>query len=133
MVSKELTIGKLADAAGVNVETIRYYQRLGLLDEPTKPLGGHRRYAVEQAECLRFIKRAQALGFTLSEIGGLLRLDKGCGCVETRALAVSKLSLIEQKIADLAALQKKLVSLVRQCDAGDGGLNCPIIEALEHE
>lgn len=133
MVSKELTIGKLADAAGVSVETIRYYQRLGLLDEPTKPLGGHRRYAVEQAECLRFIKRAQALGFTLSEIGGLLRLDKGCACVETRALAVSKLALIEQKIADLAALQKNLFSLVQQCDAGDGGLNCPIIEALEHE
>lgn len=82
--SKELTIGKLAEAVGVNVETIRYYQRLGLLDQPTKPLGGHRRYGVEQAKCLRFIKRAQALGFTLSEIGGLLRLDKGCACVETR-------------------------------------------------
>ena len=100
---------------------------------PTKPLGGHRRYAAEQAECLRFIKRAQALGFTLSEIGGLLRLDKGCACAETRALAVSKLALIEQKIADLAALQKNLARLVQQCDAGDGGLNCPIIEALEHE
>ena len=88
---------------------------------------------MEQVECLRFIKRAQALGFTLSEIGGLLQLDKGCACVETRALAVSKLALIEQKIADLAALQKNLGGLVEQCDAGDGRLNCPIIEALEHE
>ncbi|CAH5290707.1 Mercuric resistance operon regulatory protein (plasmid) [Citrobacter freundii] len=63
----ELTIGKLADAAGVNVETIRYYQRRGLLDEPAKPLGGHRRYPVDMVKRLRFIKRAQALGFTLSE------------------------------------------------------------------
>lgn len=61
----ELTIGKLADAAGVNVETIRYYQRRGLLDEPAKPLGGHRRYPVDMVKRLRFIKRAQALGFTL--------------------------------------------------------------------
>lgn len=64
----ELTIGKLADAAGVNVETIRYYQRRGLLDEPAKPLGGHRRYPVDMVKRLRFIKRAQALGFTLSEV-----------------------------------------------------------------
>lgn len=130
---KTLSIGKLAAAAGVNVETIRYYQRLGLLEEPVKPAGGHRRYSMEQAECLRFIKRAQALGFTLSEIAGLLRLDKSCACAETRALAVSKLALIEQKITDLAALQKNLASLVQQCDAGDGGLNCPIINALKYE
>lgn len=80
----ELTIGKLADAAGVNVETIRYYQRRGLLDEPAKPLGGHRRYPVDMVKRLRFIKRAQALGFTLSEVGGLLTLDESCACAETR-------------------------------------------------
>ena len=82
----ELTIGKLADAAGVNVETIRYYQRRGLLDEPAKPLGGHRRYPVDMVKRLRFIKRAQALGFTLSEVGGLLTLDESCACAETRAV-----------------------------------------------
>ena len=68
-----LTIGKLADAAGVNIETIRYYQRRGLLDEPPKPLGGHRRYAPEQAKRVRFIKRAQALGFAPAGMPGLFR------------------------------------------------------------
>ena len=101
----ELTIGKLADAAGVNIETIRYYQRRGLLDEPPKPAGGHRRYAPEQAKRLRFIKRAQALGFTLDEVGALLTLDAACACGETRALAVRKLGLIDQKMADLAAMR----------------------------
>ncbi|RJG12417.1 Hg(II)-responsive transcriptional regulator [Pseudomonas cavernicola] len=129
----ELTIGRLADAAGVNVETIRYYQRLGLLDEPAKPLGGHRRYAAEQAKRLRFIKRAQALGFTLSEVGGLLRLDAGCACAETRALAARKLALIEQKITDLADLQKVLAGLVKQCDADEGGAACPIIDVLAQD
>lgn len=129
----KLTIGKLADAAGVNVETIRYYQRRGLLDEPAKPLGGHRRYASEQAKRLRFIKRAQALGFTLSEVGGLLRLDEGCECAETRALAARKLALIDQKIADLAAMRQVLGGLVLQCDAGDGGTACPIIDVLARE
>lgn len=126
----ELTIGKLADASGVNIETIRYYQRRGLLDEPPKPLGGHRRYAPEQAKRVRFIKRAQALGFTLDEVGALLTLDAACACGETRALAVRKLGLIEQKMADLAAMQQALGRLVQQCDAGDGGANCPIIDVL---
>ena len=114
----ELTIGKLADAAGVNIETIRYYQRRGLLDEPPKPPGGHRRYAPEQAKRVRFIKRAQALGFTLDEVGALLTLDAACACGETRALAVRKLGLIEQKMADLAVMRQALGGLVQQCDAG---------------
>lgn len=126
----ELTIGKLADAAGVNIETIRYYQRRGLLDEPPKPLGGHRRYAPELAKRVRFIKRAQALGFTLDEVGALLTLDAACACDETRALAVRKLGLIEQKMADLGAMRQALGGLVQQCDAGDGGANCPIIDVL---
>lgn len=129
----ELTIGKLADAAGVNIETIRYYQRRGLLDEPPKPLGGHRRYAPEQAKRVRFIKRAQALGFTLDEVGALLTLDAASACGETRALAVRKLGLIEQKMADLTAMRQALGGLVQQCDAGDGGANCPIIDVLAGE
>ncbi|MGH8353597.1 MAG: Hg(II)-responsive transcriptional regulator [Pseudomonas sp.] len=131
--STELTIGKLAEAAGVNVETVRYYQRRGLLDEPAKPLGGQRRYPAEMAKRIRFIKRAQALGFTLSEVGGLLHMDKACACADTRELASRKLTLIEQKMADLGALQKNLVGLVQQCDAGDGRAGCPIIEVLEHD
>jgi len=126
----ELTIGKLADAAGVSIETIRYYQRRGLLDEPPKPLGGHRRYAPSQAKRLRFIKRAQALGFTLEEIGALLTLDAACACGETRALAVRKLGLIKQKMADLAAMRQALGDLVQQCDDGNGEASCPIIDVL---
>ena len=126
----ELTIGKLADAAGVSVETIRYYQRRGLLNEPPKPLGGHRRYAPSQAKRLRFIKRAQALGFTLEEIGALLTLDAACACGETRALAVRKLGLIKQKMADLAAMRQALGDLVQQCDDGNGEASCPIIDVL---
>jgi MerR family mercuric resistance operon transcriptional regulator len=128
-----LTIGKLAERAGVNIETIRYYQRRGLLDEPPKPLGGHRRYPPDMAKRVRFIKRAQALGFTLAEVGALLQLDAACACAETRALAARKLSLIEQKIADLAAMRQVLGGLVQQCDAGDGGAACPIINVLARE
>lgn len=126
----EFTIGKLADAAGVNVETIRYYQRRGLLDEPVKPLGGHRRYSVEQVRRVRFVKRAQALGFTLDEVGSLLTLDVACACGETRALADRKRMLIERKITDLTAMHRVLADLVLQCDVGDGGATCPIIDVL---
>lgn len=124
------TIGQFADAAGVNVETIRYYQRRGLLDEPPKPLGGHRRYSIEQVKRVRFVKRAQALGFTLDEVGSLLALDVACACSETRALADHKRMLIEQKMADLTAMHRVLADLVRQCDAGSGGAECPIIDVL---
>jgi MerR family mercuric resistance operon transcriptional regulator len=129
----ELTIGKLAKAAGVNVETIRYYQRRGLLDEPAKPQGGHRRYSADMSKRIRFIKRAQALGFTLTEVGILLRLDEACACAETRALAARKLALIEQKMADLATMRQALGSLVQQCDSGNGGAACPIINVLARE
>ncbi|WP_347907105.1 Hg(II)-responsive transcriptional regulator [Pseudomonas grandcourensis] len=128
-----LSIGKLAESAGVNIETIRYYQRRGLLDEPPKPLSGYRCYLPEQVKRLRFIKRAQALGFTLDEVGTLLTLDAACTCRETRALAVRKLALIEQKMADLSALRQVLGGLVLECDAGDGGAACPIIDVLNRE
>ncbi len=128
-----MSIGKLAQAAGVNIETIRYYQRRGLLDEPPKPLGGYRCYLPEQVKRLRFIKRAQALGFTLDEVGALLTLEAACSCSETRALAVRKLTMIERKMADLAAMQQVLGALVRQCDVSGGGAACPIIDALDRE
>lgn len=126
----DLTIGKLADAAGVNIETIRYYQRRGLLDEPPKPLGGHRRYSGDQVKRVRFIKRAQALGFTLDEVSALLTLDRACACKETRALASRKMAIVERKIADLSAMRQVLGGLIRQCDAERGGADCPIIDVL---
>ena len=126
----ELTIGSLADEAGVNVETIRYYQRRGLMPEPDKPAHGYRRYDATTVKRVRFIKRAQALGFTLEEIGGLLELDEAHACAETRELASHKLEAIETKLADLAAMRKALTALVCQCDAGAMQGNCPIIHAL---
>ena len=125
-----LPIGRLAANTGVNVETIRYYQRRGLLSEPDKPLNGHRRYPVESVKRVRFIKRAQVLGFTLEEIAGLLQLDVTHACAETRDLAGRKLQIIEQKLADLSAMRKALAKLMRQCDSLDGTGACPIIDAL---
>lgn len=129
-VTTELTIGRLAGAAGVNVETIRYYQRRGLMAEPDKPTNGHRRYACAAIKRLRFIKRAQVLGFTLDEVGSLLDLDQARACSETRELAAHKLQVIEEKLADLMAMRKALTALLRQCDSGATKGNCPIIHAL---
>ena len=125
-----LTIGRLADEAGVNVETIRYYQRRALLPEPDKPINGHRRYAAEAVKRVHFIKRAQVLGFTLDEIGSLLDLDEAHACAETRELAAHKLDVIESKLDDLKAMRKALKSLLRQCETGSATGACPIIHAL---
>jgi MerR family mercuric resistance operon transcriptional regulator len=129
-VSDDLTIGTLAKRSGVNVETVRYYQRRGLLHEPSKPLGGYRQYSLETVKRVRFIKRAQTLGFTLEEIGGLLDLDEREACLETREVAEQKLTLIEEKIADLSRIKKALSRLVRACDASSAGEPCPIIHLL---
>jgi MerR family mercuric resistance operon transcriptional regulator len=126
----ELTIGRLADSAGVNVETIRYYQRRGLMTEPDKPINGQRRYAVDAVRRVRFIKRAQVLGFTLEEIGSLLELDEAHACADTRVLAANKLQVIEGKLADLKAMRNALTTLLLQCDAGGAKDRCPIIDAL---
>ena len=133
MMAGDLTIGKLAVTAGVNIETIRYYQRRGLLEEPAKPFGGHRRYPAGAVKRVRFIKRAQALGFTLTEITGLLGLEDAHACAETRDLASRKLTLIEDKMADLAAMRQALADLVHQCDSGAKGSSCPIIQVLAQD
>ena len=130
---REVTIGRLAALAGVNVETIRYYQRRGLLDEPRKPLGGYRHYPTEVAKRVRFIKRSQALGFTLEETASLLRLDGADCSADTRELAAHKVALIERKLVDLAAMRDALAALVRQCDAGQVEASCPIIRALSRD
>ena len=126
----ELTIGRLADEAGVNVETIRYYQRRGLMAEPDRPMSGHRRYDRDAIKRVRFIKRAQFLGFTLDEVGSLLELNEASACKETRDLAAHKLQVIDEKLADLNAMRKALQALLRQCHAGTTADNCPIIHAL---
>ena len=130
MTSNTLTIGKVADQAGVHVETIRYYQRLGLIGEPVRALGRIRRYD-EQAICrLRFIKRAQQLGFSLDEVRNLLALEDGQSCSETRALAQKKLAAIDERVADLKRMQKLLKNLIAECERGKRPRACPIIATL---
>jgi MerR family mercuric resistance operon transcriptional regulator len=128
--SANLTIGGVARAAGVNVETIRYYQRLKLLEEPDRPLGGVRRYAETAVARVRFIKRAQELGFSLAEIRRLLRLGDPQNCGEARALAAEKLALVESRVADLQRLRAVLEDLIGRCDRRRGKVACPIIESL---
>src|SRR5882724_4188159 len=113
---EKLTIGRVAQAAGVNIETIRYYQRRGLLDEPDKPLGGYRRYSADMAKRVHFIKRAQQLGFTLEEVKGLLLLEDGQSCRETRLLAEHKLALIKARMADLSRMRRLLKGLIVECE-----------------
>ena len=131
--ASELTIGRVAKLAGVNVETIRYYQRRRLLAEPVKPHMGYRRYPADSVKHIRFIKRAQALGFTLEEIAELLRLEQARACAETRALAAHKMRLIDRKLTGLAAMRKALAGLVQQCDRKQPSKGCPIIEVLEQD
>ena len=131
--ASELTIGRVAKLAGVNVETIRYYQRRRLIAEPDKPHMGYRRYPADMVKHIRFIKRAQALGFTLEEISELLRLEEARACAETRALASHKIRLIDQKLTGLAAMRKALASLVQQCDRKQPAKGCPIIQVLEQD
>jgi MerR family mercuric resistance operon transcriptional regulator len=129
--AQELTIGKVAKLAEVNVETIRYYQRRGLLAEPHKPHMGYRRYPADSVKHIRFIKRAQALGFTLNEVAVLMELEDARACGKTRALALDKLNAIDRKLTGLTSMRKALVTLVRQCQAGRSAKGCPIIQALE--
>jgi MerR family mercuric resistance operon transcriptional regulator len=124
-----LTIGALAKAAGVHVETVRYYQRRGLVVEPKRQTGSVRRYGDEAVKRLRFIRRAQELGFTLEEIKILVRLGETPNCRDARALAARKLHLVESRLDDLRRMESALRSLVSQCEGGRER-SCPIIEAL---
>lgn len=126
----EMKIGALAEETGVHVETIRYYQNIGLIPKPARSHGTVRRYGEEAVDRLRFIKRAQGLGFSLDEVKLLLGLAVGEHCAETRRLAEQKLELVEKKIADLRGIQGALNNLVRACGGGKRGCGCPIIENL---
>ena len=128
-----LTIGRVAKLAGVNVETIRYYQRRRLLAEPTKPHTGFRRYAPNIVDHIRFIKRSQALGFTLAEISDLSRLEKARSCEATQALATRKLQLIDRKLTALTAMRETLSALVQQCEPKQPSKRCAILQALEQD
>jgi MerR family mercuric resistance operon transcriptional regulator len=124
------TIARLAAAAGVHVETIRYYQRLKLVPEPLRPLGGFRRYTQVDADRVRFIRRAQAMGFTLAEIGSLLTLQRRRSCRATREFAAAKLGLVDARIRELRHLRIDLAGLIAACDANEEDRACPVIQRL---
>ncbi|MDE3208339.1 MAG: Hg(II)-responsive transcriptional regulator [Pseudomonadota bacterium] len=126
-----LTIGVFARAAGVNVETIRFYQRKGLLTKPNKPYGSIRRYGKTDVTRVRFVKSAQRLGFSLDEIAELLRLDDGTHCGEASGLAAHKLKDVREKMADLARMEAMLSELVCACHARKENVPCPLITSLQ--
>ena len=127
-----LTIGKLAQKAKVNVETIRYYQRVGLLKEPEKPAYGYRCYPADDIARIHFIKRAQQLGFTLKEIAELLSLDDR-HCTDVWALAKQKRDKIDQQIRDLQSMRKALNDLVEACQRDPSSSHCSVIDALSDQ
>lgn len=124
-----MTIGFLAKAAEVNIETIRYYQRIGLVTEPTKPSQGYRHYPIETLTRIKFIKRAQQLGFSLAEIAELLELGEG-KCADVRQRAEEKLGQIDHQIKDLKNLRKTLSELIKACNSKSGTNHCAIVETL---
>ncbi len=126
---ESLTIGRLARVAGVGVETIRYYQLRGLLPVPSA-VGAFRYYPVQLVERIRFIKRAQELGFSLDEITELLRLEDGTNRSSIRRIAADRLSQIEHKLTDLKRMRKVLKHLVAECEHTRADLPCPIIATL---
>jgi MerR family mercuric resistance operon transcriptional regulator len=131
MEAQPLRIGPLARAAGVGIETIRYYQRRKLLGTPPKPHGSQRVYPAEYVDRLRFIKRAQALGFSLEDVAVLMQLNDGTGHVRARQLATQRLAEIEARIADLTGIKRLLETLIRECEHAHGRVPCPIIQTLQ--
>ena len=129
-----LTSSDLAKSGGVNLESIRFYERQGLLPKPPRTSGGYRQFPAESVQSVRFIKRAQTLGFTLAEIRELLalRIDAGKACHDVESRARATLLDIEQRIRTLKGMKRALSHLVAACSEGGGSDECPILQALEH-
>ena len=126
-----LTIGRLSDATGVKVETIRYYERAGLIAPPARTAGNYRAYAAGDLERLRFIRRTRDLGFTLDEVRAMLDLsaqrDRSCGTID--AIATKHLDEVDRKIVDLQALRRELSAIISSCAGGTVG-DCRILETF---
>lgn len=127
---ENLAIGAFAKAAGVNVETVRFYQLKGLLSRPERPHGSIRRYGQAEMARVRFVKSAQRLGFSLEEVGQLLKLEDGGHCSEAAELAAHRLADVRARVADLTRMEKALSKLVTECSAHHGDVSCPLIAAL---
>jgi MerR family mercuric resistance operon transcriptional regulator len=133
--AERLTVGEVARGAGVRVETVRFYEREGLIDRPARTPSGYRQYDHGVVRRIRFIQHAKGLGFSLREIGELLSLraapDGTCAAVRARALA--KIGDIDSRIASLGAMRRALVRLVEACAGGGPASECPFLEALDQE
>ncbi|MFQ5774387.1 MAG: helix-turn-helix domain-containing protein [Kiloniellaceae bacterium] len=129
--NRRLTRGTLSELTGCNIETIRYYERIGLLPEPPRSEGGHRLYDEELLRRLIFIRRSRELGFSLQEIRGLLKLVDGRNytCAEVKEMTEVHLGNVQSKIADLKVLERTLKEMVSKCDGGQVP-ECPVIDAL---
>lgn len=128
-----VAIGALSRQTRCNIETIRFYEKIGILEKPVRSAGGHRMYGPAHVGRLSFVRRARELGFTLDQVRALLRLsDKpDCPCAEAKSLAQMHLDEVRSKIDDLLAMQRALADLVGQCETGDG-TDCALLEALSH-
>jgi MerR family mercuric resistance operon transcriptional regulator len=126
-----LTIGALSKRTGVNIETIRFYERVGILPKPPRSAGGHRIYGQDQLMRLGFVRRSRQLGFSLDEVRGLLQLVDGgrYTCAEVKAITLDHLADIRRKIADLRRLERTLADVASKCRGGRVP-DCPVIEAL---
>jgi len=128
--ARAIAIGELSRRTGVNIETIRYYERIGMMPCPLRSQGGQRLYTQDQSRRLAFIKRARTLGFTLEQIKALLVLASGGGaCAEVKRVTEQHLDEVRRRIRDLRRLQKVLEDLAAQCDSGRMS-PCPILETL---
>lgn len=125
-----ITIGAFAKAAGIGVETIRFYQRKRLLPEPKRPPGGIRRYGPADVARVKFIKSAQRLGFSLGEIAQLLTLEDGTHCNEAAQLAARQLDDVRARLNDLKRMETALSRLVTACNSHQGTIACPLIASL---
>ena len=132
MKNKHLTIGRLAKLVEVNVETIRFYEKSGLIQQPQKPEQGYRIYPQEVVAQLLFIKKAKLIGFTLVEIQELLTLDESCNCNETKIIAQQKLLSINEKLNDLQRIKNTLRMFVDSCERNTATDKCTIIQSLKN-
>ena len=131
----ELTIGKVARGAGLAIDTVRYYEREGLLEKPARTASGYRRYTTGAIARLRFIRQAKELGFSLPEIKELLalRVTPGKSCADVRAHAEHKIADVDRRLASLKRVRGALVKLASACSGKGPVSQCPILEALEHK
>lgn len=128
-----MKIGEVSKRVGIGIETIRFYERMGLIDAPRRTASGYRTYAKDDVKRLDFVKKSKALGFTLNEIRNLLslRLDPNATCEEVKEATTAKIKDIEERIKDLQKMKKALNKLIKACDGLGPAIDCPILDSID--